>query len=256
MKIAPVFHRASLLSWSFALCCAMALTQVANAQTVRLHGAVAFAKAFDTKKAAIESQSGAKLEVVGNGAGRGLADLAAGNADVALLAGSLKGVADAMNKEKAGSVDSTQMKEIPISASKAAFVTHPSAGVKSLTDAQLRDVLTGKATNWKEVGGADQAIKLVLPFGADGVRVTVQSSLLQGADYAKGAIIRSSSKDVAAVIAQLPGACATLGVQNVQGNITQVTTEKEITIPWSLVVKGEPSGDVKKVIEAATALIK
>lgn len=214
------------------------------------------AKTFEGKKAALESQCGVKLEIVGNGAGRGLLDLANGQAEIALLAGSLKGVADAMNKEKTGSVDISQMKEISLITSKIGFFTNPSAGIKSVTEEQLRDILTGKLTNWKAVGGADQPIKVVLPFGADGARITLQTTLFPGLDYAKDAIVRNSSKDVSVVVAQFPGACAAITQQNIEGNVVIVKTEKELTVPWSLVVKGEPSGDVKKVIDAAKSIIK
>lgn len=242
--------------WAATSICTLALIQGAHAQTVRLHGAVALAKTLQANKAAIESQSGVTLQVVGNGAGRGLADLASGQADVALLAGSLAGVAEAMNKEKPGSVDPSQFKEIPLSTSKIAFITHASAGIKTISMAQLRDVLTGKATNWKEVGGADQPIKLVVPFGADGTRVTAQNLLFPGEDYAKGAIVRNSAKDISSVVSQVPGACAVIGMQNVEGNVVTVAMEKDLLVPWSLVLKGDPTPEIKKVVDAAKATVK
>lgn len=256
MQLKKLHIPSSLLKWSFALTIALALAHTGNAQTVRLHGAVSLAKNLEAKKAALESQSGVKLEIVGNGAGRGLVDLTGGQADIGLLAGPLKGVAEVMNKEKPGSVDISQMTETPIGSSKVGFVTHPGAGVKSVTQAQLRDILSGKIANWKDVGGADLPIKLVLPFPGDGSRVTAQTVLLPGEDFAKGAIVRNSSKDICVVVAQLPGACAIISSANIEGNVASPTMEKELIMPWSLVVKGEPAGDIKKVIEAAKASAK
>ncbi|MCL2790965.1 MAG: substrate-binding domain-containing protein [Desulfobulbus sp.] len=39
-----------------------------------------------------------------------------------------------------------------------AVYVHPSNPVSSLTRAQLKDMLSGRITNWKDVGGADQSI--------------------------------------------------------------------------------------------------
>ncbi len=245
-----------IVSWVIAIACALALTQKASGQMVRLHGSISTAKALESRKAALESASGAQIEIVGNGAGRGLQDVSSGQAEVALLSGPLKLVAEALNKEKSGSVDAAQLNEIPLSNSKLGFYSNPAAGVKSVTDAQLRDVLTGKITNWKDVGGADLPIKVVMGFGADGVRVTVQDVVCHGAEYAQGAIVRNSSKDLPMVVSQLPGACAVLVVSSAEGNIAKVATETELMMPVSLVVKGEPSGDVKKVIDAIKAVIK
>ncbi|MDR3457675.1 MAG: substrate-binding domain-containing protein [Verrucomicrobiae bacterium] len=245
-----------VLKWAGAVGCAFALIQSAPAQTVRLHGAVGFAKVIESQKAAIESAAGAKLEVVGNGSGRGLADLINGQADITLVAGPLKALAEVMNKEKAGSADISQMKEILVMTSRTIIAANPSAGVKSLTDAQVSAVFTGKATNWKEVGGADVPIKVVLPFSGDGSRIMVQGTFFPGVDFVKDAIVRNSAKDLCVVVDQLPGACTMTAKQNITGNVITVATEKDILIPWSFVVKGEPAGDVKKVVEAATALIK
>lgn len=41
------------------------------------------------------------------------------------------------------------------------FYAHPSANVKSLSQAQILDVFSGKVENWKEVGGADVPILVV-----------------------------------------------------------------------------------------------
>lgn len=41
------------------------------------------------------------------------------------------------------------------------FYAHPSAGVKTLTQAQIIDVFSGKVENWKAVGGANLPILLV-----------------------------------------------------------------------------------------------
>jgi len=245
-----------VLKCAATLCCTLALVHAADAETVRLHGSVSMAKTIQTKKKAIEAASGAKLEAVGNGAGRGLADLSNGQAEIALLSGPFKGVADAMNKEKAGSVEIAQLKEIPLfNTSKLGFFAHPAIGVKSLTENQLRDVLTGKVTNWKEVGGTDVPIKVVIGFGADGVRVTVKSLLFPGLDYAADAIVLKTSKEIPALLADSPGACGMLIAKSAEGNIMEVNLEHALGIPTSLVVKGEPSGDVKKVIDSTKGFL-
>ena len=248
--------RLALMGWLAALCAVVAFTVEASAQTVRLHGATSLEKMLGAKRQAVEGETGLKLEIVGNGTGRGLADLLGGRADIAMIGGPLKGVARVMNEEKPGSVDTTGLVEVPLANVKLVFITHPVVGIKALTAAQARDVLTGKAANWKDVGGPDLPIKVVLSFTGDGARISVQEDLLQGADYAKNGIVRNSAKDMALVVSQLPGACALLSNQNAVGKVTTVPLDKEILMPMQLVVKGEPTGDVKKVVDAAKKQIK
>ena len=54
-------------------------------------------------------------------------------------------------------------------------------GVKNLTKAQLTDIFTGKITNWKEVGGADEAIVLITRPESSGTRATFKKYALDGA---------------------------------------------------------------------------
>ena len=238
------------------LCAGLALAASLEAGTVRMHGAVTLDKLLRAQQAAIESQTGATLELLGNSSGRGLADLSSGSADVALIGAPLKGVAEAMNAEKPGSVNTAGMSEIPVTNIKLAFITHPSAGVKSLTTAQVRDVFSGKITNWKQAGGADVPVKLVMPFPGDGARITVRETLLQGGGFPKDMIQRNGANDLCVVVAQLPGACTILSPKNIQGAVARVALEQDVVMPMLFIVKGAPAGEIKKVVDAALPLLK
>lgn len=226
-----------------------------QAQTVRLHGAITMEKLISAQKSAIEGQSGAKLEVIGNTAGRGLMDLLAGEADVAMLGGSLKGVAEALNMLKPGSASAAGLVETPFGSVKIVLVAQPAVGVKSITAAQAKDILEGKISSWKEVGGADVPVRVVLPAVGEGAWVSVRDQIMEGGAFAKNAIQRTSSKEIPAVIQQLPGAIAFLTEKNAAG-LNVIGCDKEIQMPMLFVTKGEPSGDVKKVLDSIRAVVK
>ena len=245
-----------LRRWGIPCVLMLALAGLQAQTVVRLHGAITMEKLLSAQRQALQTQAGVRVELVGNGSGRGLADLSAGLADVAMIGGSLKGVAEATNKEKPGSVSIDGMREIPLAAIKLVVIAHPSAGVKSLTGAQLRDVLSGKAKSWKEAGGADLPIRLVLPFAGDGARISIQESLLKGADFAKDAILRNSSKDLAVVVTQVPGACAFLSAKNAEGSGSIIPVAADLAMPMQFIVKGEMAPEVKKVVEFAKTVIK
>ena len=57
-------------------------------------------------------------------------------------------------------------------------------GVKNLTKQQLTDIFTGKITNWKEVGGADESIVLITRPESSGTRATFKKYALGGATEA------------------------------------------------------------------------
>ena len=218
---------------------------------IRLHGAVTMGKLLEAKKDAIESGSGAKIEIVGNGSGRGLTDLAEASADIALVGGTVKGVAAVVNAEKPGKVDPAGLEEVAAGKVPLGMLTHPSAGVKSLTAAQAADVFSGKVKNWKEVGGADQEIKIVIPFPGDGARIILEEELLNGGDFGADPVVCKTSSDVAKIVAQLPGACSIITVKNIEGEVTKVDLDKTFNMPMLLVTKKDAADPVKKVVEAA-----
>ena len=58
-----------------------------------------------------------------------------------------------------------------------AFFVHRSAGVSSLTTAQLADIYSGKITNWRDVGGSDLRIKVVRREDQDSTLLVLRQSM-------------------------------------------------------------------------------
>ncbi|MBP2633358.1 MAG: phosphate binding protein [Firmicutes bacterium] len=86
------------------------------------------------------------------------------------------------------------------------FIANKELPVNNLTSAQVVDIMTGKVTNWKEVGGPDQAITIIHRAKSSGSRATIAEKVLKGAEFTDKAIIQDSNGAVRTAIASTPGA--------------------------------------------------
>ena len=85
-------------------------------------------------------------------------------------------------------------------------VANPAVGVKNLSTAQIRGIFLGKTKNWKQVGGADQAITIINRPRSSGTRAVFVEKLMGGAQPTESGLTQDSSGTVAAILAQTPGA--------------------------------------------------
>lgn len=92
---------------------------------------------------------GVSIEVQAGGSGRGLADARQGKADIGMVSRAL-GEAE------------QDLVGLPIARDGVAVVVHKDNPVRSLSDAQVVSIYTGKLTNWKQVGGRDAPILTVV----------------------------------------------------------------------------------------------
>lgn len=72
-----------------------------------------------------------------------------------------------------------QLKQIPVAIDGIAVVVNPSLKLKGLTIEQLRDIYTGKITNWQQLGGENLTIKAYLPPINSGATTFFQSNILE-----------------------------------------------------------------------------
>ena len=226
------------------------------AAEVRINGSTTVQKLVITpNKETIEKLTGVPLVVVGNGSGRGFKDLATGNADIAMLGAPLSVVAAGVGKDMPA-LDVAAFKVFPIGEADAFLAVNKANPVKSVTIAQARDLLSGKIANWKDVGGPDQPVVVVTEAPGGGTRVTVETLLMDGTPMDAGHRDVPNAPSVATVVAQLPTALGIISTENLLPATPALEVQgQKFPMALTLVTKGEPAGDIKKIVDAVVATV-
>lgn len=142
------------------------------------------------------------------------------------------------------------------------FIVDKANKVDNLTKQQAIDILTGKITNWSQVGGADQKITLIHRAKSSGSRATISEVVLKGAAFTDDAIIQDSNGAVRAAIATTPGAIGyvdapyadesvkVLKFDGVEFSAQNIIDGKYPIYGYGhMYTKGEPTGAVKAFID-------
>lgn len=203
-------------------------------------------------RADIEGKSGLALDVVGNGSGRGVADLEAGKADVAMISSPLDAVISKANKSKPGSLSGAGLQAHPVGGTKMFVVVNKNNPVNDLTPDQARDIFTGKITNWKDVGGPDLGIQVFSERASGGARSTFEKDFLKGELLASAKPVGSVALGVK-IAGQNPKAITFAGRKLMTSDVKSMPSVV-IEQPLWLVTKGDPSPEAAALI-AATAEI-
>jgi len=142
------------------------------------------------------------------------------------------------------------------------FIANTDVSVENLTQQQYVDIMTGKITNWKEVGGKDQKITIIHRAKSSGSRATIAEVVLKGAAFTDAAVIQDSNGAVRAAIASTPGAIgyvdaayADSTVKTLAYNGVKFTADAVISGQYPvyayehMYTKGQPTGAVKAFID-------
>jgi phosphate transport system substrate-binding protein len=146
-----------------------------------------------------------------------------------------------------------------------AIVVNKENKVSGLTLEQIKGIFSGEITNWKEVGGSDGEINVIVREEGSGTRDAILEMVLGSKDakFVKEAIVQSSTEAVQQAVAQDPNAIGfisyaavkdskALKVDNVSPTVeTILDGTYKIQRPFIFLVKGEPTGAVKAFIDWA-----
>jgi phosphate transport system substrate-binding protein len=124
--------------------------------------------------------------------------------------------------------------------------------VPRLSQRQLRDIFSGRVTNWKQVGGANQ--KIVVVWGGDTANQNwlFRNYVIGNVALTKSVIPASNQRDILEKIVATPGA---IGIASsayksarTHNPVTPFVSSKIVAI-----TKGAPSAEVQKVLEIVKA---
>jgi phosphate transport system substrate-binding protein len=160
---------------------------------------------------------GSTVSVQGGGSGTGLTQVAAGTFQI--------GNSDVPAADKLDAAAAASLVNHDLALQGWIMVNNPAiTGVTGLTTQQATDIWTGKVTNWKDVGGPDQEIVLILRPASSGTRATFKKIVLGGKDEAQGqALTEDSSGAVAKAISTTPGGTSVIAFPYYQANKTSMT---------------------------------
>lgn len=201
---------------------------------------------------AFEKRTGVRVKVERSGGGKGLKAMFAGQADVA-------GLARALSPE-----ERDRRPYVAIIGYDALGVwVNEQNGVRDLTRAQLKDLFTGKITNWKQLGGKDRPVVACTEHLLS-ERATLEAFRTLALDGAAFGPVREleDPADCLQLVAKEPGgvtpattAYAIAGVRPV--TIDGVAPDAQhirsssylLTRPLLLVTREVPAGDLKAFVD-------
>ncbi len=222
----------------------------ASADTLRMNGATTVLNVVvKPTQAAVEKASGHTLQITGNATGKGLVDLASGNADIAMVSEPLDIAVEAA--EAAGKkIDPKTLNFTVVKKDQIVFVVNATNPVAKLSFEQIRDIHLGKIKNWKDVGGKDQPIVVYSDAVTGGTRAMVKQIVLGGVEYGPDVKAQTSVKRAAELVAGDEAGIAGVGKGFMVDGKSKAIDTKKIERPLGFVTVGAPKPAAKAVIDA------
>lgn len=197
-----------------------------------------------------------QISIAGGGSGLGIKQAGEGLVDIG----------NAGRKPSDEEVSKFNLKLLKWAVDGVGVVVHPSNTIQNLTSDQLRNIFSGKVTNWKEVGGSDQRINLYTRDEASGTRKVFWKKALAKGDIAAKASVVVSNGAMKTAVAGDPFGIGYVSVGHMDRSVAPValdgvspTLEKvrngEYKVARGLysLTKGEATGMAKLFLDFITS---
>jgi phosphate transport system substrate-binding protein len=250
----------------YKLCLAAALVVglifPAFAESITVKGSTTvYPVAQATAEKFMDMHPGVSISVQGGGSGFGIAAIIDGTADIGDASRPIK------DKEiKKALAKGADPKAHVVALDGIAVVVNPSNSVKALTKQQIKDIYTGKISNWPEVGGSGGQIVVISRDSSSGTFETFNKLALDKEKVRPDALLQASNQAVATTVAKTPGAIGYVGlgylserIKGVEvngvmpGKDTVRSGEYPLARPLFMYTDGPAKGVVKEYLDFVTS---
>ena len=198
----------------------------------------------------MEEHPNVRIDVMGGGSGLGIRSVSQGIIDIGTSSKALK------STEKQG------LNEYPIGSEGIVMAVNLENPVGNLTKSQLKDIFSGNITNWKEVGGPDAKINLVVREEGSGTRSAFEDLVMNKTKVKADAIVQTSTESIKVAVKQDPNAIGYISLAHMTPDVKAVTIDGvtpsidtvkdgsyKLQRPFLFLTNGEPEGQVKEFID-------
>lgn len=130
-------------------------------------------------------------------------------------------------------------------------VNHPQAGVGALILDQVRQLFSGRITNWKDVGGNDLPVQVWTYSSGEDIQQIFDRAVMLGQPVTSFARLAVSAQAMSDGVGSTPGSIGYLPRRWKAGNTREAL--KAATVPVLAITHSQPQGPVKYLIACLQA---
>jgi len=205
----------------------------------------------------MQKDPNADISVRGGGSSVGIASIIDGSCDIADSSRPIKDT----ELEKAAA-NGRDIKAHVVAMDGIAIVVHPSNGISAMSKSQIKNIFTGKISNWSQLGGSNEKIVAISRDTSSGTFEAFMELVLDKQKVRPDAIMQASNQAVATTVARTPNAIGYVGLGFLSDAIKAVSVDgvmpsKETVLtgkykvgrPLFMYSNGTPQGLVKEFLD-------
>jgi phosphate transport system substrate-binding protein len=197
------------LKWILAALCLLAPLAAHAEETLSIKGSNTFGEELGPQliSAFRARNPGIAIAIESLGSASGIAGLLDGTCDIGAASRVLN--EDEQRRARSRKID---LKSSVVGYYAVTVVVNEANPLKSLSDRQVRDIFTGQTTNWKQVGGPDRPIVVLIRDATGGTHLGFQELAMDNLPYASSARGFASYMALADIIESNPDAIGYVGM--------------------------------------------
>jgi phosphate transport system substrate-binding protein len=199
-------------------------------------------------KEAFEKESGITLNILFGSASLAFKQFYKGVSEIGIVGASFDDILDLMRKEGFEVKDPESFRHVTLGRGMVRTVVNKENPVSKLSKEQLKGIFTGKITNWKEVGGNDSPIIVVLSTLNPATIGIFRKIILDNEPFTKEVLELGHMDELRNAIEVNTEAIA-IGTSSILSNGTKQVDTPEVFRQVTLISRGEPSPKVQKFID-------
>jgi phosphate transport system substrate-binding protein len=199
-------------------------------------------------KDAFEKESGIKLNILFGSGSLAFKQFYKGVSEIAIVGTSFDGILGILKKEGFEVTDSAAFRHVTLGRGMVRTVVNRENPVSKLSKNQLKGIFTGRITNWKEVGGNDSPIIVVLSTLNPATLDTFKKIILDNEPYSREVLELGHMGELQNAVELNPEAI-TIGTSAVLSNGVKQVGTPEVFRAVTLISRGEPTAKVQKLID-------